>query len=352
MSAASSTPPGASSAATSTPTRSATRRRRCSPSTLGATSATSCTPAVNSTSRPYRNIGEGFAHVEKVEAFCAGAGAGDEPGRALRRAARGLRRARHVVPHRPDEGACVMLLENQLDFEGVTPRESRGQGRGDRHPALPHPRGCAEARGLRRGRREGRAPRRRGAAARRGRGGAGPGAELRGTGALQDRLLARRRGAPLARRPGHRAVPSITRPPRVTSRPTAAARRCSPTIREPYFDRTYANYTSHQETPYRLEDAGHVARRTQGQRRRDRSHPLGKMYSGHGARQHRELFSAVLDALGHEPNIALEGLRQLGPRHAVPPAATRSPRAAPDLRHADPPRRVRGHRRPAPPSTA
>ena len=73
-------------------------------------------------------------------------------------------------------------------------------------------------------------------------------------------------------------------------------------IREPYFSRTKAHYTSHQNTPYSLENANHPAIY-----KHDNSmivaHPLDKMYQKYGAQIHRELFKNVLDQLLEDPMI-------------------------------------------------
>ncbi|MBM4086368.1 MAG: hypothetical protein FJ272_16405, partial [Planctomycetes bacterium] len=65
------------------------------------------------------------------------------------------------------------------------------------------------------------------------------------------------------------------------------------TIKEPYFDRTYAHFCSHQNTPNRLDDAPHP-----GAVQRERAvylpHPLGAMYYQHGARVHRDFFINAL----------------------------------------------------------
>ncbi len=71
-------------------------------------------------------------------------------------------------------------------------------------------------------------------------------------------------------------------------------------IHEPYFDRTYGHYCSHQNTPNRLETAEHA-----GALRKGRiiflPHPLGKMYHEHGARIHRDLFINALERLHTKP---------------------------------------------------
>jgi hypothetical protein len=81
-------------------------------------------------------------------------------------------------------------------------------------------------------------------------------------------------------------------------RPTTG--RVLAAIHEPYFDRTYGHYCSHQNTPNRLEPAEHV-----GALRRGRilflAHGLGRLYHEHGARLHRELFIEALGCLHTQP---------------------------------------------------
>lgn len=71
-------------------------------------------------------------------------------------------------------------------------------------------------------------------------------------------------------------------------------------VHEPYFDRTYGHYCSHQNTPNRLETAEHA-----GALRKGRviflPHSLGKMYHEHGARVHRDLFTNALTLLHTKP---------------------------------------------------
>ncbi len=71
-------------------------------------------------------------------------------------------------------------------------------------------------------------------------------------------------------------------------------------IHEPYFDRTYGHYCSHQNTPNRLEQAEHVGALQKG-RIIFLPHALGKIYHEHGARVHRDLFINVLDRIHTKP---------------------------------------------------
>ncbi|MCX7706587.1 MAG: hypothetical protein N2204_01075, partial [Anaerolineae bacterium] len=74
------------------------------------------------------------------------------------------------------------------------------------------------------------------------------------------------------------------------------------TIREPYFNRTYGHYCSHQNTPYRLEPAGHPAALRKG-RVVFLPHRLGKLYHAHGARVHRDLFVNALRLIYSRPMV-------------------------------------------------
>ena len=72
------------------------------------------------------------------------------------------------------------------------------------------------------------------------------------------------------------------------------------TLREPYFDRTYGHYCSHQNTPYRLETARHA-----GAVRKGRviylAHPVCRLYTAHGAQLHRDYFLNALRLLYPDP---------------------------------------------------
>ena len=71
-------------------------------------------------------------------------------------------------------------------------------------------------------------------------------------------------------------------------------------IYEPYFDRTYGQYCSHQNTPNRLEPAEQAGALRKG-RIIFMPHSLGKMYHEHGARIHRDLFINALSRLHTKP---------------------------------------------------
>lgn len=77
-------------------------------------------------------------------------------------------------------------------------------------------------------------------------------------------------------------------------------------IREPYFDRTYARYCSHRNTPYRLTEAPHpgAVELTRGKGRAVWvAHALGQLYHLMGARQHRQYFVNALARVYRRPNV-------------------------------------------------
>ncbi len=76
-------------------------------------------------------------------------------------------------------------------------------------------------------------------------------------------------------------------------------------IREPYFSRTLEHYTSHRNTPYKLEDADHPAI-TQSGNIVYIAHGLGKLYYENGARVHRDLFRNSLKLVYKKPMINVE----------------------------------------------
>jgi hypothetical protein len=74
------------------------------------------------------------------------------------------------------------------------------------------------------------------------------------------------------------------------------------TIQEPYFDRTYGRFCSHQNTPYQLETAAHPAALRKG-RVIFLPHRLGRLYHLHGARVHRDLFANALRLIYARPMV-------------------------------------------------
>ncbi len=82
-------------------------------------------------------------------------------------------------------------------------------------------------------------------------------------------------------------------------------------IREPYFDRTCGRYCSHQNTPYTLSDAKHVAAIQKG-RIICLPHPLGRIYAENGARVHRQFFLNALGRLYKRPMLSVSGMPSIG----------------------------------------
>ncbi|WP_086981347.1 alpha-amylase family protein [Vibrio aphrogenes] len=76
-------------------------------------------------------------------------------------------------------------------------------------------------------------------------------------------------------------------------------------LREPYFNRRINAYSSHQHTPYRLENADHPSVIRKGNIVFITS-PLGQSYFDHGARVHRELFFNCLELLRTNPLMAVK----------------------------------------------
>ncbi|HEY0056953.1 MAG TPA: hypothetical protein VGB63_16505 [Pedobacter sp.] len=82
-------------------------------------------------------------------------------------------------------------------------------------------------------------------------------------------------------------------------------------IREPYFNRTYAKYNGHRETPYKLEDSAYPAVVKTGNVIFF-AHPLDKLYYTHGVRMHRELVKNAIDVLYQSPYLKVSNLQSSG----------------------------------------
>ena len=95
--------------------------------------------------------------------------------------------------------------------------------------------------------------------------------------------------------------PFLNYMPAIKIKPDATVKLLA-SIREPYFSRTKAHYTSHQNTPYNLQPATHPAIYRDGNTMVV-AHPLDKMYLRYGAQIHRELFKNTLDALLTTPMV-------------------------------------------------
>lgn len=75
-------------------------------------------------------------------------------------------------------------------------------------------------------------------------------------------------------------------------------------VKEPYFDRTYGHYCSHQNTPNRLEDAAYPAAVRKG-RVVYLAHKVCAMYYANGARYHRDYFVNALRLVYAEPVLSV-----------------------------------------------
>jgi len=76
-------------------------------------------------------------------------------------------------------------------------------------------------------------------------------------------------------------------------------------IVEPYFSRTLEHYSSHKNTPYKLEEAEHPAVIRKGNVVY-LAHDLDKQYFQEGARIHRDLFINSLNLLRQEPMVEVK----------------------------------------------
>ena len=83
------------------------------------------------------------------------------------------------------------------------------------------------------------------------------------------------------------------------------------TIREPYFNRTYSHYSGHRETPYKLEDSPYPAIVQNGNTIYF-AHHLDQLYYNHGVRLHRELFNNAIELLYQSPNLKVIDLPSSG----------------------------------------
>ncbi len=235
----------------------------------------------------YRNIGVGYRYVRKIETYGIGAAPLTNLGMLL---GGGPGRTAHA------EGVATMLLEGQCDFDVAEPEDdlSRFQT-----VILPGSRFLTAESAARLN------------------------AYLRGGGSLlvlgesalakdTDALLldiggeylgaARYKEDYLALGPaigkGLVRSPFLNYTAAIRVKPTSG--RCLAAIHEPYFDRTYGHYCSHQNTPNRLEPAEHAGALQKG-RVLFLAHGLGKMYHEHGARLHRDLFLNALARLHTRP---------------------------------------------------
>ena len=82
-------------------------------------------------------------------------------------------------------------------------------------------------------------------------------------------------------------------------------------IREPYFNRTYKSYSSHRETPYRTSNSIYPAV-VQQQNTLFFAHPIDQLYFNHGMRIHRQLFENAITQLEYKPLLKVNHLPSAG----------------------------------------
>lgn len=83
------------------------------------------------------------------------------------------------------------------------------------------------------------------------------------------------------------------------------------TIRDPYFSRTYEHFSSHQRTPYKLDDNGYAAIIREGNVIYI-THPYDRMYYTSGMRMQRQIFQNALDLLYTKPMLKVNGMQSCG----------------------------------------
>jgi hypothetical protein len=236
----------------------------------------------------YRTIGEAYRYVERIERYCTDVGETSRLGVLFSGKAAS------------DEGLVRMLLERQMDFDIVLPADDLA-----RFDALVLPDEVLLDEPT---------------AARLTRFVEGGGALLltgdSGLDATKERFLvdigAENVGEPLFANDyaqvGPDLVEGIVRSPflfyegarrtRVTDGVVLAA------VKEPYFDRTYGHYCSHQNAPNRLEDAAYPAAVQKG-RVVYLAHKVCALYFAHGARYHRDYFHNALKLVYRDPVLSV-----------------------------------------------
>jgi hypothetical protein len=238
----------------------------------------------------YGNIGEAYAYVEKIEDY----GVGGLPAARV-----GLWRS---FDEAHDEGLAKMLLETHVNFDVANLSEDFGEFEVIIVPGV----ACLSEEDAARlnafARQGGRLVVLGDGALNRERSGVllDIGADYLG-GAEYDKdylLVAEGLNAGLVE------TPFLNFKPAIRVKPDAAAEVLA-AIREPYFSRTYGKYTSHQNTPYRLEDAKHPGIIRNGNVFFI-AHELDWMYHHHGARLHRDLLANVLKQLRKRPMVETE----------------------------------------------
>lgn len=236
----------------------------------------------------YRNIGEAYDYVRRIEPY----GLDGQPAASL-----GLWLCGQDAH---DQGVVNMLLEAQIDFEVVGPRSDLSRYETiilTGAPCLTEDTAARVNTFVRKG----------GGLVVVGEGGLDAarkrflvdvGAEYLGPAEYElDYLLVKK---PLAE--GLVTSPFLNYSGAIRVRPEKGAQVLA-TLREPYFNRTYGKYCSHQNTPYQLKDAPHP-----GIVKRGRvlffAHKLGEMYNANGARLHRDLFINGLRLIHRKPVLS------------------------------------------------
>jgi len=254
----------------------------------------------------YRTIGEAYAHVERAEAY----GLPSEPTATLAIWPSLAGPAAHkpgqpTTPPAHDQGTAQALMERQIDFEVLDPEAADLDAVLPRFETIVLTGGACLTR---------------------------PQAErlqrfVDAGGSLvvqHESLLDRESGEPLFDVGGRVAGPARYENDYVVAGPAlarggvvaspvlcyAAALRVElagegevlARVREPFFDRRYKHYCSHQNTPNQLEDATHVAALRRG-RIVYLAHPIGAMYQKHGARAHRDLLVNALRLVHRRPAV-------------------------------------------------
>ena len=82
-------------------------------------------------------------------------------------------------------------------------------------------------------------------------------------------------------------------------------------IREPYFNRTYASYSSHRETPYKTTNSDYPAI-VYHKNTIFFAHQIDQLYYNHGMRIHRQLFENAINYLNYQPVVQVNHLPSAG----------------------------------------
>ncbi len=82
-------------------------------------------------------------------------------------------------------------------------------------------------------------------------------------------------------------------------------------IRNPYFNRTYDKFSGHRETPYTLEDSEYPAI-IKNKNLLFFAHPLDQLYYQHGVRLHRQLVGNGIELMQNSPMLKVEQLPSAG----------------------------------------